>query len=80
MLKNQTDRDAIPRYLPNLEIANKTGAVNDARNDVAIVYARNGPIVISAFTYDNQDQSWTPDNSGQLLIGRLAKAIVDRWE
>jgi beta-lactamase class A len=80
MLKNQTDNAAIPRYLTNVQVANKTGALNDVRNDVAIVYAKNGPIVISAFTYDNKDQSWTPDNAGQLLIGQMARAIVERWQ
>jgi len=80
MLKNQTDRDAIPRYLGDLVIANKTGAVNESRNDVAIVYAKNGPIVISAFTSGNKDQSWTPDNQALLLMARMAKTIVDRWQ
>lgn len=80
MLKNQTDRDAIPRYQGSLEVANKTGAVDQVRNDVAIVYAKNGPIVISAFTYDNKDDRWTPDNTAQLLIARLAKTIVDTWQ
>ena len=80
MLKNQTDRDAIPRYLGDLVIANKTGAVNESRNDVAIVYAKNGPIVISAFTNDNKDQSWTSDNQALLLMARMAKTIVERWQ
>ncbi len=80
MLKNQSDRDAIPRYLGSLDVANKTGALDDVRNDVAIVYAKNGPIIISAFTYGNKDQSWTPDNAGQLLIARMARAIVDGWQ
>lgn len=79
MLKNQQDRDDIPRYLGSLTVANKTGALDEVRNDVGIVYAKNGPIVISAFTYDNKDMSWTSDNSAQLLIGRLAKAIVTAW-
>jgi beta-lactamase class A len=79
MLKNQTDRDSIPRYLGHLETANKTGALDDVRNDVAIVYAPRGPIVISAFTHDNQDMSWTADNAAQLLLGRMAKMIVDAW-
>jgi beta-lactamase class A len=78
MLKNQTDREDVPRYL-SFDVANKTGALDDVRNDVAIVYAPNGPVIVSAFTYDNKDQSWTPDNAGQLLIGRLAKAILDEW-
>lgn len=79
MLKGQFDGNDIPRYL-SLPVANKTGALDDVRNDVGIVYAANGPVIISAFTYANKDQSWTVDNSGQLLIGRLAKAIIDRWQ
>lgn len=80
MLKNQSDQAAIPRYLRGIQVANKTGALDDVRNDVGIVYAKNGPIVISAFTYDNKDHSWSPDNSAQLLIGRLAEMIVDAWQ
>lgn len=80
MLKEQSDRDAIPRYLdPRLTVANKTGALDDVRNDVAIVYAPRGPIVISAFTYENRDMRWTADNTAQLLIARLAKMVVERW-
>lgn len=86
MLKNQSDRDAIPRYLGSqyipddqITVANKTGSLDDVRNDVAIVYARNGPVIISAFTYDNKDQSWTADNAGQLLMATIARTILDRW-
>ncbi len=79
MLKNQTDRDGIPRYLGDITIANKTGALDQVRNDVAIAYARNGPVIISGFTYDNADQRWTSDNAAQLLLARLAKTIVNRW-
>lgn len=80
MLKHQTDGNSIPRYLTGVGVANKTGSLDDVRNDVAIVYAKNGPIVISAFTYANVDQSWTPDNAGALLIGKMAKTIVDTWQ
>jgi beta-lactamase class A len=62
-----------------LDVANKTGSLDDVRNDVGIVYAPNGPIVISEFTYDNTDRSWTVDNAGQVLMAKLAKAIVDNW-
>ncbi|HTU71839.1 MAG TPA: serine hydrolase [Candidatus Baltobacteraceae bacterium] len=80
MLMHQTEREGIPRYLGNLTVANKGGAIDASRSDVGIVYARNGPIVISVYTYDNADQSWTVDNAGRVLIGELAKAIVDRWD
>lgn len=79
MLKSQFDRNDLPRYLGHMDVANKTGALDDVRNDVAILYAPEGPVIISGFTYDNTDRSWTADNAAQVLLGKLAKAIVDRW-
>lgn len=79
MLKNQTEREGIARYLGDLTVASKGGAIDAARSDVGIVYAKNGPILISVYTYNNKDQSWTPDNSGRLLIAKVSKAIVDSW-
>jgi len=87
MLKKQQHRDAIPRYIEVSDtsevpsgIANKTGSLNALRADVGIVYTKGGnKILISAFTDDNKDQRWTPDNEGTLTIARLAKAVVDAW-
>jgi beta-lactamase class A len=82
MLKDQFYRETIPRYLPNggdQTVASKTGSLNAVRNDVALVAGKSGPMVISIFTYDNQDQTWTVDNSAEMLIARMAKAIVDAW-
>ena len=86
MLRSQQDRDDIPRYLETEDtsetgsaIANKTGALNAVRNDVALIASKAGPIVIAAFTYDNKDESWGPENEAQTTIGKLGKAIVDRW-
>jgi len=86
MLRNQQDRDGIPRYLESLDtsehgsaIANKTGALNQVRNDVGLIASKAGPIVIAAFTFDNVDQRWNGDNEGQKTIGKLAEAVVKRW-
>jgi beta-lactamase class A len=86
MLKVQSDHDMIPRYLERLDttegdsaIANKTGAIDHARNDVASVYTKHGVIIISAFTHDNADTSWTPDNPALILIAKMAKTIVEAW-
>jgi beta-lactamase class A len=86
MLRSQQDRDGIPRYLEALDtsgrgsaIANKTGALNQVRNDVALIATRDGPIVVAAFTWDNEDQRWTGDNEGEKTLARLAAAIVGRW-
>jgi beta-lactamase class A len=86
MLRNQFYRDGIPRYLEGVDssetgsaIANKTGAVDAARADVGLVASKQGLLVISAFTYDNADHSWTSDDEGDMTIARLGKAIVDAW-
>jgi beta-lactamase class A len=86
MLRGQQDRNSLPRYIETLDtsehgpsIGNKTGALNAVRNDVAIIATKAGPVVIAAFTQDNADQRWTGDNEAEETLGKLAKAIVDRW-
>jgi beta-lactamase class A len=86
MLRNQQDRDSLPRYLEFLDtsehgsaIGDKIGALDAVRNDVALIATKQGPVVISAFTFDNTDQRWNGDNEAEQTLGKLAKAIVDRW-
>lgn len=86
MLKNQNVRTMIPRYLESSDttettsaIGNKTGSLDEVRNDVGIVYTKRGPIVISAFTYENQDHRWSVDNTAELLVAKMAKLVVDAW-
>ena len=86
ILEHQFWRNCIPHYLEDADttevashVANKTGSLNQVRNDVGLVYTKDGPIVISAFTYDNADTSWTPENEGELLIARMARTVVNGW-
>jgi beta-lactamase class A len=86
MLRSQQDRESLPRYIEALDtsehgsaIANKTGALDQVRNDVALIATKNGPVVIAAFTWDNADQRWTGDNEAEKTLGKLAQAIVLRW-
>jgi beta-lactamase class A len=88
MLGNQFYRGSIPRYLDGWNapgtgsgtaVGNKSGSLDEVRNDVALVASKSGPIVISAFTFDNKSQSWQSDNEGEITIAKLAKAIVEAW-
>jgi beta-lactamase class A len=86
MLKVQFYRDSIPRYLEGndppvgiVAITNKSGALDHVRNDVGAVFTKHGTIVISAFTHDNADSSWTADNEAEVLIARLARVVVANW-
>jgi beta-lactamase class A len=86
MLRNQQDRNGLPRYIESFDtsengsaIGNKTGALDQVRNDVALISTKEGPIVIAAFTWENADQRWNGDNEAEQTLGKLAKAIVNRW-
>lgn len=86
ILTSQSDRDGIPRYLEAMDttehgsaIANKTGSLDAVRNDVAAISSRNGLLILSIFTYDNEDHSWSADNEGKITTAKLAKAIVTAW-
>ncbi len=85
MLHLQFYRSAVPRYLDTMpgatgdSIANKTGSLDAVRNDVAAVSTKNGIVVISCFTYANQDHSWGAEQEGELTIAKIARAIVESW-
>jgi beta-lactamase class A len=81
MLKSQFYQETIPRYLKGGDgtTASKTGSLDAVRNDVAIVAGKSGPMVLSIFTYENADHSWTVDNEGEVTIAKLARAIVETW-
>lgn len=86
MLRVQQDRDGLPRYIEALDtsengsaIGNKTGALNRVRADVAIIASKSGPIVIAAYTFDNEDQRWTGDNEGKITLAKIGEAIVKAW-
>ena len=86
MLRVQQDRDGLPRYIEALDtselgsaIGNKTGALNRVRADVAILATKQGPLVIAAYTFDNEDQRWTGDNEGKITLAKIGEAIVKAW-
>lgn len=86
IMRKQQYRAMIPRYLvaPDSSetlspIADKIGMLDAVRSDVALVYTARGPIILSIFTYENGDKSWTPENRAEILIGRMAETIVRAW-
>ena len=86
ILHNQFYRESIPRYLEQIDsssgeskIGNKSGADDGVRNDVALIESNAGSFVISIFTWDNKDNSWSVDNTAELLIANMAKTIVEAW-
>jgi beta-lactamase class A len=77
-LKKCDDRDKFPRFLPKgVTVAHKTGSVSDARTDAGILYFKEGPVALVVLTNENEDKRFEPDNAGNLLCAKVAKAVVE---
>lgn len=77
VMKRCQDGNGVRRKLGGVPIANKTGALDALRSDVALVYSKGGKIAM-AITVDGMPKpEWSPDNPGLLLIADLAQTLVD---
>ena len=77
ILRRCQDGTGVRRRLAGLTIANKTGALDALRSEVALVESPGGRIAM-AITVDGMPKpDWTPDNPGLLLIADLARLIVN---
>ena len=64
--------EALSGIPPWVGAASKQGAVNASRSEVLLVESPSGPYVLAVITRDQQDQSWTPDNAGYVLLRRAS--------
>ncbi|HUI30291.1 MAG TPA: serine hydrolase [Candidatus Acidoferrales bacterium] len=78
-MRYQLYNASVPRFLPTyrgtIEIAHKTGALDETRNDCAIIYTPRVNYILCAFTSNNKDLRWIIDNSGELLIAKISELI-----
>jgi beta-lactamase class A len=77
ILKRQRDRNGIGRDMQDVEVADKTGALDHLRSDVGIVYSKHGNIAMAITVDDMPEVNWTPDNPGLLMISGLSELLVD---
>ncbi|MEZ6078365.1 MAG: serine hydrolase [Pirellulaceae bacterium] len=72
------DTTKLPRELPAaFTVAHKTGSVNRSRTAAGVVSGPGVKFAICVLTDKNEDTSWSDDNAAHVLIGRLARAVVD---
>jgi beta-lactamase class A len=77
VMKRCQDGAGVRRRLPGVSIANKTGALDALRSEVALVYSKGGKIAL-AITVDGMAKpDWSPDNPGLQIIADLAPMLVN---
>jgi beta-lactamase class A len=86
-LKLNDDAEMLVRGLPEgTVIAHKTGATNKVRTEAGIIFVpdpadsskkKTIPVAVCVLTNQNEDVRWIKDNSAQLTIAALGKAIYE---
>ena len=72
--------EALSRLPPTVQAASKQGAVDQSRSEVVLVNAPSGDYVFCVITKNQQDESWTPDNEGYILLRRVSAALWQHFE
>jgi beta-lactamase class A len=79
-LKTCEDKQKFPRYLPEgMEVAFKTGSLDDIRTSAGILYTRGGPVALCVLSADNEDRRWARDNAGDLLCADIAREVNEAF-
>jgi beta-lactamase class A len=74
------DSQALAQIPPYIQVASKSGAVDEARSEVLLVNAPHGDYVFCITTNRQQDTSWKSDNEGWVLIRALSKMLWNYFE
>jgi beta-lactamase class A len=74
------DSEALSQIPPHIQVASKQGAVNQSRSEVVLVNAPHGDYVFCLITKNQEDQSWSADNEGFVLLRDVSRMIWNYYE
>lgn len=74
------DSNALSQIPPYVQVASKSGAVNQAKSEVVLVNAPHGDYVFCVTTKNQQDERWAVDNEGSVLIRNVSKILWNYFE
>lgn len=80
ILQKQFYREMIPRFLPEeeckyLQVANKTGSVNETKVDVALIFSDKAKIALAIFVDKHADHREDIENRGILLGAMVSRTV-----
>ncbi|HVJ69045.1 MAG TPA: serine hydrolase, partial [Caulifigura sp.] len=79
-LRSNQDKDTFSKLLPRgTKYGYKGGSVDKVRTAAGFIDLQDGPLFVSVLTAENDDQSWTEENSAQNLIANITKEAFDRF-
>ncbi|MEM1270623.1 MAG: serine hydrolase, partial [Bacteroidota bacterium] len=72
--------EALSQLPPTVQVASKQGAVSQSRSEVVLVNAPSGDYVFSVITNNQEDKSWTYENTGFALIRAVSQELWRHFE
>jgi beta-lactamase class A len=69
------DEEAISQIPPGVFVADKNGALDENRNEVAYVNGKGCSYIFSIFTKNNKDTSWQYNNEAWVLTRKLSALL-----
>lgn len=74
------DEEALSQIPPYVQVASKSGAVDESRSETVLVNAPHGDYVFSIITKNQKDTSWRHDNEGWTMIRNLSAMLWHYYE
>ncbi|MEO8108931.1 MAG: serine hydrolase [Ginsengibacter sp.] len=65
------DEEGLSQIPPDIFVADKTGAVDESRNEIMYVNGKH-PYILSIFSKNNQDTSWNTNNEAWTLTRKIS--------
>lgn len=74
------DSQALSQIPPYVQVASKSGSVDQSRSEVVLVNAPHGDYVFCVITKNQKDESWTSANEGYVLLRNISKLLWNHFE
>src|SRR5688572_10409422 len=74
------DSKALSQIPPYIQAASKHGSVDEAKSEVVLVNAPHGDYVFCVITKNQEDQRWSSQNEGDVLIRKVSRLLWQYFE
>ena len=74
------DGQSLSQIPPYVQVASKSGAVDQSRSEVVLVNAPHGDYVFCVITKNQKDESWSSNNEGYVLLREVSKTLWNHFE
>lgn len=74
------DGESLSQIPPYVQVASKSGAVDQSRSEVVMVNAPHGDYVFCVITKNQKDESWDRNNEGYVLLRNVSRLLWNYFE